>query len=175
MILSFHPCYTADKNLLCAGRDPDENDLALMRSADAVILPQGCRKSLFEAARACCPRVFPDYTARFAWPDKTGQIRMFKHFNAPHPKTAVFDSLKDYRRVYSNPGEPDDFDFPLVFKYNGAGEGSSVWRVDDNRQMKRLLDQAAAWEKTGQYGFIIQQYIETGGRCLRVAVVGQTL
>ncbi|MBS3809784.1 MAG: glutathione synthase, partial [Desulfobacterales bacterium] len=66
-------------------------------------------------------------------------------------------------------------DFPLVFKYNGAGEGSSVWRVDDNRQMKRLLDQAAAWEKTGQYGFIIQQYIETGGRCLRVAVVGQTL
>jgi hypothetical protein len=28
MILSYHPCFEADKNLLCAGRDPGVDDLA---------------------------------------------------------------------------------------------------------------------------------------------------
>ncbi|MCF8024920.1 MAG: glutathione synthase [Desulfobacteraceae bacterium] len=175
MVLSFHPCYTADKNRLCAGRDPDEKDLELIREADAVILPQGCRQSLFEAARMNCPRVFPDYTARFAWPDKTGQIKMFRHFGAPHPKTAVFDSLKDYFDRYRFGSKPDDFDFPLVFKYTGLGEGSGVWRADDPEQLLYLLKKSAAREKTGQYGFLIQEFVETKGMCLRVVVAGKAL
>ncbi|MGA8180355.1 MAG: hypothetical protein WB792_09865 [Desulfobacterales bacterium] len=28
MILSYHPCFEADKNLLCAGRDPGVDDLS---------------------------------------------------------------------------------------------------------------------------------------------------
>ncbi|MFP4667830.1 MAG: RimK family alpha-L-glutamate ligase [Desulfobacterales bacterium] len=175
MILSFHPCYVADINRLCAGRDPDEKDLELISAARAVILPQGCRCSLFEAARSLCRRVFPDYTARFAWPDKTGQIRMFRHFNAPHPRTAVFDSLKDYCARHSAKEKPGDFDFPLVFKYNGPGEGSGVWLAENRKQMQHLLEQTARWEKTGQYGFLIQRYVETEGWCLRVVIVGTTL
>ncbi|MFP4194336.1 MAG: RimK family alpha-L-glutamate ligase, partial [Desulfobacterales bacterium] len=175
MILSFHPCYVADINRLCAGRDPDEKDLELISTARAVILPQGCRRSLFEAARSLCRRVFPDYTARFAWPDKTGQIRMFRHFNAPHPRTAVFDSLKDYCARHSAKEKPGDFDFPLVFKYNGPGEGSGVWLAENRKQMQHLLEQTARWEKSGQYGFLIQRYVETEGWCLRVVIVGTTL
>ncbi len=173
MILSFHPCYSADKNRMCAGRDPDEKDMALMRKARAVILPQGCRRSLFEAARINCTRVFPDYTARFAWPDKTGQIRMFRHFAAPHPETAVFENIDDYLGRCRNGGLPEGFDFPLVFKYNGSGEGSGVWPVFSRNELDRLLEQTTQWEKTGQYGFLLQRLIETGGRCLRVAVIGK--
>ncbi|MFP4158590.1 MAG: RimK family alpha-L-glutamate ligase [Desulfobacterales bacterium] len=175
MVVSFHPCYCADKNRICAGRDPDEEDLALIRAARAVILPQGCRRSLFDAARSNCSRVFPDYTARFAWPDKTGQIRMFSHFGAPHPETEVFESLEDYRKRYRERTRPDCFDFPFVFKYNGSGEGSGVWLVENQEQIQNLFRQTAAWEKTGQYGFMIQQYIRTKGMSLRVAVVGKTL
>ena len=72
MILSFHPCYEADSNILCAGRDPDEKDLAAIRAADAVILPQGCREALYLLARQNCSYVFPDYDARFQYPGKTG-------------------------------------------------------------------------------------------------------
>ncbi|MFW6082319.1 MAG: ATP-grasp domain-containing protein, partial [Desulfosalsimonas sp.] len=175
MIVSFHPCYSADRNRLCAGRDPDEDDLALIRAARAVVLPQGCRRSLFDAARSNCRRVFPDYTARFAWPDKTGQIRMFSRIGAPHPETEVFESLEDYRERNPAKTRPHGFDFPLVFKYNGSGEGAGVWRVDNPEQLQYLFDQTSAWEKTGQYGFMIQKYVETGGLCLRVAVVGETM
>lgn len=175
MILSFHPCYVAHENRLCAGRNPDETDLQLMRSAEAVILPQGCRRTLFEAARQSCTRIFPDYTARFAWPDKTGQSRMFLHFQAPHPKTAVFDSLADLDYKCKSDPSLAGFDFPFVFKYNGPGEGANVWLVKEPQTFFRLLNQAAAWEKTGQYGFVLQQYIQTQGRSLRVAVIGNTI
>jgi ribosomal protein S6--L-glutamate ligase len=39
MILSFHPLISADKNILCAGRNPNNHDLEAIKHADAVILP----------------------------------------------------------------------------------------------------------------------------------------
>ncbi|MCF8028795.1 MAG: glutathione synthase [Desulfobacteraceae bacterium] len=175
MILSFHPCYVGDENRLCAGRDPDDQDRARMRAARAVILPQGCRRTLFDAAAANCARVFPDYHARFAWPEKTGQIRLFRNCGLPHPHTAVFDALAQYRRCHSAGRLPAGFAPPFVFKYNGAGEGDNVWRVEDLQQLEHLLSMSENRESTGQYGFLIQEYIDTGGCCLRVAVIGDTL
>ena len=46
MIVSFHPLFEADKNIICAGREPGADDLAAIKAAEAVILPQGCRQSL---------------------------------------------------------------------------------------------------------------------------------
>jgi ribosomal protein S6--L-glutamate ligase len=175
MLLSFHPCYVGDENRLCAGRDPDDDDRARMRAAEAVILPQGCRKTLFDAAVSSCPRVFPDYTARFAWPEKTGQSRMFAHYNTPRPVTAAFDSLAEFNRQYNIDPAEAGFVFPFVFKYNGSGEGANVWLADTPNTLARLLRRSADWEKTGQFGFLLQQYIETRGRSLRVVVVGNTL
>jgi ribosomal protein S6--L-glutamate ligase len=57
MILSFHPCFVADKNIICAGRSPDADDLAAIKAADAVVLPQGCYKSLYEMARGNCTNI----------------------------------------------------------------------------------------------------------------------
>lgn len=67
MILSFHPCFEADVNRICAGRGPHEGDVAAMQAAAAVILPQGCRQDLWQAAVRSCPHVFPDYHARFQY------------------------------------------------------------------------------------------------------------
>ena len=77
MILSFHPCFNGDKNIICAGRAPTEDDLNLIRSADAVILPQGCNESLYKLAKKNCKSVFPNYDARFKYPGKIGQIELF--------------------------------------------------------------------------------------------------
>ena len=87
MILSYHPCYEADRNRLCAGREPDEKDLSAIRDADAVVLPQGCREALYHMARQNSPHVFPDYDARFQYPGKTGQAKLFQALDVPHPRT----------------------------------------------------------------------------------------
>ena len=96
MVLSFHPCFSGDVNRLCAGRKPNAEGLAAIQAADAVILPQGCSRALYDLARGACPLVFPDYTARFRYPGKIGQIRLFREINVAHLQTACFDKLGDY-------------------------------------------------------------------------------
>ena len=72
MILSFHPIIVADENRLCAGRQPDSQDLDAIGNADAVILPQGCSEALYRMARAHCPHIFPNMDIRFDYPGKLG-------------------------------------------------------------------------------------------------------
>jgi ribosomal protein S6--L-glutamate ligase len=168
MILSYHPMYVGDENGLCAGRDPDADDRAAMARAAAVILPQGCRESLYRMAREACPRVFPDYAVRFRYPGKTGQIRLFRERGIPHPETVAYASAADFRGRGS--GVPGGF--PAVFKLDGGGEGESVWRVDDPRALEKALGRAEIAEHAGQPGFLLQRYVPSGRRTLRVAAIG---
>ncbi len=172
MILSFHPCFEGDGNINCAGREPDHNDRAAIRSADAVILPQGCRPSLYRMAAANCSRLFPDYRVRFDYPGKLGQTRLFAEMGTPHPETACYPSVDDLlaQNDYQNPRPP--FPFPFVFKFDWGGEGDTVFLVSDRQAFQRLLKKAEAFEKTGQRGFLLQRYISPGSPCLRAVVIG---
>lgn len=171
MILSFHPLYTADLNLLCAGRDPGEQELAAIRQAKAVILPQGCRESLFRAARNNCAQVFPDYDARFAYPEKIGQAKLFQKARVSHPDTVVYDkgalSGLDYQALLNNL----PFEFPFVFKFNWGGEGETVFLLQSLDALEKAIKNAVLYEKSGQYGFLLQEFIPTTGRSLRVVVI----
>jgi len=60
MIVSFHPLLEADRNIICAGRQPNREDLAAIRAADAVILSQRCYRALYEIARENWLHVFPN-------------------------------------------------------------------------------------------------------------------
>jgi ribosomal protein S6--L-glutamate ligase len=175
MILSFHPCFSGDRFINCGGRRLTPDDIAALKQAWAVILPQACRRELYEAARAYCPRVFPDFDKKFAYPDKTGQIRLFRKTGTPHPETHLFSDTADF---YAKTGKPDTaigFEFPAVVKLNGADEGHGVFLAKTDDDLPPLLDLAARAEKTGDAGFMIQQYIETGGRVLRVCVIYKTV
>lgn len=173
MILSFHPCVVADKNILCAGRDPDSSDLARIKQADAVILPQGCRKTLYEMARENCPHVFPNYDARFVFPGKIGQTDLFKKFDVPLPKTKTFLSLGDFYEYSPSLESLTGFDYPFVFKFDWGGESDNVLLINAPDQLDEAMKQTAEFEKTGQFGFLIQEFIPTGNRSLRVAVIGE--
>jgi ribosomal protein S6--L-glutamate ligase len=170
MILSYHPCYETDINLLCAGRQPDESDLSAIRSADAVILPQGCRESLYQMARNNCAHVFPDYDMRFLFPGKTGQARLFQTLKVPHPPTWVFDDTKHFLREGAAVAA---INFPLVFKLDWGGEGDTVWLLRSESDLAGALSRAADYEQSGQRGFILQTYIRGFNRTLRVTVIGQ--
>jgi len=170
MILSFHPIITADKNMLCAGRDPGEPELLAIRQASAVILPQGCRQSLYDMAAAHCPHVFPNYAAKFGYPGKIGQAALFAHFGLPHPETETFTSVSDF---YASRQHTDNTNFPLVFKFDWGGQGDTVMRIDSPAGLEKALNKVQSYEKTGQSGFLIQDYIPSGNRSLRVAVIGR--
>lgn len=171
MIVSYHPCIVADRNALCAGRLPDEADRQIMAEADAVILPQGCSKPLYETAKSACSHVWPCYDARFTYPGKTGQMRLFQFVGLPHPDTEVYAGTAEYLARTDNGSRPP-FSFPMVLKLDWGGEGETVFRIDDLAALHRWMDHMARWEKTGQSGFLLQRYVPCRNRTLRVAVIG---
>ncbi len=170
MILSYHPCFEADENRLCAGRQPDKDDLALISKACAVILPQGCPEALYEMASRHCDHVFPHYEARFRYPGKTGQARMMKDLSVPCPRSWVFPDTKQAEKIART---VNAIGFPLVFKLNWGGEGDTVFLLSGPADLDAALSRAASYERSGQKGFVLQQYLPHGGRTLRVVVIGE--
>ena len=175
MIVSFHPIFEADKNIICAGRMPNEEDLYAIKAADAVILSQGCHRSLYELARSNCPNVFPNYDARFKYPGKIGQIELFRANDAPHPASELFDDVAAFQRRYTICPQNVSFDYPFVFKLDWGGEGETVYLIQSAENLQEILKKAAELEKSGLAGFLLQEFIPSGNRTLRVAVIGQQL
>jgi len=175
MILSYHPCFEGDKSLLCAGREPGADDLAAIKAADAVILPQGCRQSLYEMAHSNCTNVFPNFDARFNYPGKIGQARLFKEKRVAHPKTEIFLNLDAFSTHYVGFPEKPDPDFPFVFKFDWGGEGEQVYLIQSSSEFQSVLQTAGSFEKSGHTGFVLQEYIPSQNRSLRVVVIGQTI
>ncbi len=173
MILSFHPLYEADKNILCAGRPPNTDDAQAAAEAEAIILPQGCRRDLYELVHKNCQLVFPNYDARFAYQGKMGQIALFKRFGVPHPESMVFTDTGVFRRRIKRIPVDLPFGLPCVFKFDWGGGGDTVYPVDSEERLMALLDAAAAFERSGQKGFLLQEMIAAGSRSLRVVVIGQ--
>ncbi len=173
MILSFHPIFVGDQNRLCAGRDPDKEDLAAMRLASAIILPQGCRASLYEAARENCVRVFPNYDARFAYPGKIGQSGLFQQSGVPHPQTKCYKNTAAFYRQYPDGGSP--MAPPMVVKLNWGGEGEGIFPISHDKKLPDVLKRLVRYESSGQHGFVIQQWVPSGSRSLRVVVIGHQM
>ena len=175
MIVSFHPLFEADKNIICAGREPDADDLAAVQAADAVILPQGCRQSLYEMARDNCRYVFPDYETRFHYPGKIGQMRLFQKNGTAHPHAETYASLADFKQQYGDDPKDIGFELPCVLKFDWGGEGETVYRIDSGEDLENALQKAADFEKSGQKGFLLQEYVPTEGKTVRVVIIGRTL
>ncbi len=170
-VLSFNSCIEADMNRFCAGRDPSDTDLYAIRSADAVIVPQGCKKSLYFMARRNCPNVFPNYDAFFGYPGKTGQIRLFKKNGFPYPDTRIFDDCNEFLNNHTTPPLP----FPCVFKFSWGGEGKYVYLLETHDDFLHCMEMAEHWQKKGLKDFLFQEYIPTGGRSLRAVVMGRQI
>ncbi len=191
MIVSFHPWFEADKNIICAGREPDSGDLAVIKNAHAVILPQACYKSLYNMARDNCANVFPNYDARFKYPGKTGQIKLFQEKGVLHPKTVIFrntdffiPNFASFSKCHCEERSDKDFqitlakfgfDLPFVFKFDWGGEGENVYLIKSVKDLQEVLQKAAIYESTGQAGFLIQEYISSQNRSLRVVVINRKI
>jgi ribosomal protein S6--L-glutamate ligase len=172
MIVSYHPLFEADRNILCAGRQPDAQDLAAIQAAKAIILGQGCYQSLYEMARANCPNVFPNYDAKFKYPGKIGQIKLFRELNTKHPSTEIYSNIASFQKRYGQRPESFPPEYPIVFKLDWGGGGDTVYLVNSAEQLQKTLELAAGFEKSGQAGFLLQEYIASDNKTLRVVVIG---
>jgi ribosomal protein S6--L-glutamate ligase len=170
MIVSFHPCLSGDCNRLCAGRPPGPDDLEVICRARAVLLPQGCSQALYEMARNHCAHVFPNYDARFGYPGKLGQIRLFTQIGVAHPVSVCYENLAAFYQKQDRGQSP--VGFPAVFKFSWGGEGETVYLLNEATDLKNVIHHARLMEKTGQHGFLVQQYIPGTRKSLRVAVIG---
>ena len=167
--------FPADENMICAGRPPGENERIAIGAADATILPQGCRRELYEMARCYCPRVFPDYNARFEYPGKIGQIRLFRKEGVRFPASEIFSTVDTFTGRYRHlPGDLP-YRFPVVLKFDWGGEGETVYLMDSVDQMEAALATAADSERAGLSGFLLQEFIPCDNRVLRVVVVGSKI
>ena len=172
MVLSFHPNIVADRNILCAGRLPNDEDRAAISRAQAVIVPQGCSEALYRMCRNHCPYVFPNYDVRFDFPGKVGQARLFQKVGAPFPLTYSFDTVSDYYKDFGDISDKIPLGLPCVFKSDWGGEGEGVFHVKTAEDLEPLLRRARGNEKSGRKGFLLQDYIPSKDRSLRVVVIG---
>ena len=170
MILSYHPCFYGDRFRLYAGRELDERDRTLMRRASAVILPPGRLPGLYREAVSCCANVFPDYSSRYRYPGKPGDIRLFREHGLPHPGTDLFEHTRDCL-----PGYLESITYPVIIKHSAGGEGSLVYRVDNPAEAAKVLGVFNGMEKSGIQGFLVQKALDAGNRTLRVVVIHEHL
>jgi ribosomal protein S6--L-glutamate ligase len=126
-------------------------------------------------ARANCRHVFPNYDARFRYPEKLGQIKLFREFNVAHPASELFLDLESFHQNSRQRSTAGVRRFPFVFKFNWGGEGETVFLINSKEELNRILQKTAEFEKTGQHGFLLQDFIPSRNRTLRVVTIGQRL
>ena len=82
------------------------------------------------------------------------------------PETLSFRNTDSFINI------PLPFSYPFVFKSSWGGEGKNVFLVSSPRELSHYLAKAREWEDQGKGGFVLQEYIPTDGRSLRVVVIG---
>ncbi|MBL7173843.1 MAG: hypothetical protein ISS68_13515 [Desulfobacteraceae bacterium] len=83
MILSFHPCFDTDVQIILGDKSLDTDNLECIRKSDAIILPQACTQDLYEICATSNAHVFPNYEARIKYPGKIGQSLLFEGLDLP--------------------------------------------------------------------------------------------
>jgi len=172
MIASLHPCIRKDINILCAGRSLTDREKKRLGKAQAVILPQGVTAEVYRECRRRVPRVFPNYDLRFGLEGKVGDALLFEYFQVPYPRTLVFRDRESFHNAFPDPDLLPALlsGYPLVLKGNEGGEGSLVFRVESARDLEDKLDLLHGSSVRDQ-GFVLQEFIDHGGRDLRVVIL----
>ncbi|MCP4575753.1 MAG: hypothetical protein GY846_05670 [Deltaproteobacteria bacterium] len=170
MILSFHPCFTADHQVILGARPFDEEDRRLIRSAHAVILPQGRVDGVFHECQDSKTPMFPNYDMRQTYPGKVGQSRLFQKFLLPHPRTVRWERVDSLKKVPKPPHE-----FPFVVKDNRSHEAQGVFVVKNSDSLKTAMGFLALKEGVENKGLVSQDFVPSGGNVLRAVIMGNRI
>jgi len=156
MIISFLPTFKGDFNFF-QFEPLDKSFFEKLLQARAVIFPPTISSEIYFFVKNLGIPVFPEYTFRFLYPGKIGQIMLFKLLNLPHPETTVVPRLcgieeNPYKRTFK-------IKYPCVIKGNYGDEGREIFLVKNEEELKEVFKEIKKWEREGRFGFLIQEYI----------------
>lgn len=174
MILSFHPCFETDNQVILGDSELDEAGLELVGSSEAIILPQSCPPFLYEACTKTNAFIFPSYDIRFRYQGKTGQHRLFEDFGFPQPDTLCWKTVKEYKEAYPDPGRLPH-KTPFFVKADRSHEAEGLYLVSDGFSLSEALEGLTLKERSGLTGFVTQELILSDGNILRVVIIGSKL
>jgi ribosomal protein S6--L-glutamate ligase len=173
MILSFHPRVKGDIDLRLTLKGLFSNkETRLISSCRAVIVTQSIKAHQYAACKKCCSNLFPDYTHRFGFEGKYGNIALFREFNAPHPKTTCYESAENFKFRHFKNQEPM-MPYPFVLKGDRGGGGWAVFLIENEHDLMMRLDILDDVRLHPTARFIAQEYVSHGGSDLRVVVIGR--
>lgn len=172
-ILSMHPVLEGDAFYWDRGIWDRELFQEISKAA-AVILPQTVGREFYCICRKSCPHVFPNYDIRFQWEGKIGDTLAFWAFGMKHPNTLIFPRVETLRGDHPQMEHqtPELPPYPFVLKGTWGGEGKQVWLIKGREELEEKLQMLQNLEFHGSSGFIIQEYIGSLERDLRVVVIG---
>ncbi|WP_301399178.1 RimK family alpha-L-glutamate ligase [Thermodesulfobacterium sp.] len=150
----------------------DKDFFDLLSKAKAVIFPPTVTSDLYFLVKNSGVPVFPEYTLRFQYPGKIGQIFMCKNLRLPHPESVVLPRLcgleeNPYRKGIK-------LSFPVVVKGNWGDEGTEVFLLKTKEDFYNFLPTLKTWERSGRYGVVFQEYIPEEFDA-RSVVIGDTI
>lgn len=172
MILSFHPCFTADRQVILGPRSINSGDLSLIHEARVILLPQHCSSDLYHACKGSSASLFPNYDARFNYPGKVGQSLLFKKTISPHPETIAWRSVKDFKISCQ---EYYPHSMPFLIKANESHEAEGIYLIEDGDGLESSLENMDHLASSGSPGFISQELIHSGGNVLRSVIIGKKI
>lgn len=171
MIISFLPIFKGDYNFF-QFEPLDEKFFEILNKARAVLFPPTVSPELYFLVKNSGIPVFPEYTFRFLYPGKIGQIMILKLLNLPHPETIVVPRLCG---IEENPYKRNfEIKFPCVIKGNYGDEGKEVFLVKNKEDLESVLKEIKKWEREGRFGFLIQEYIDCNFDA-RAYVIGEKI
>ena len=174
MVLSFHPRVKGDVNLrLTLNQLFSNNETGLIASARATVVTQSIKAHQYTYCQRHCPHIFPNYTYRFGFEGKYGNIQLFRKFLAPHPKTVCYESVEYFKERHFENEEPL-MPYPFVLKGDRGGGGWAVFLIENEYDLITRLEVLADEYLHPTKRFIGQAYVPHGGRDLRVVVIGKT-
>ncbi|MBW2217674.1 MAG: hypothetical protein JRF34_10870 [Deltaproteobacteria bacterium] len=174
MILSFHPCFDADFNVVLGSRRLNGEDFDLIEQAEAVIMPQGRPQDIYEACSRADLRLFPNYDVRFRYPGKIGQSLLFEDLGLSHPETLRWSTVEEFKEAYSG-NETFPHALPFLIKDDKSHEADGVFFVEDKGVLNEALNFLSRRERSGLPGFVTQAYIPSEGNVLRAVIIGKKI
>ncbi len=165
--VSLHHQIKLDENLAGIGF-LDEPSINLIKNAAGVLMPKYFSPIRYQYIASIARTHFPNLAPRYNYRGKAKQVRLFRRFNIPHPRTIIFDTAIQARNILRTKQVP--FDLPFVLKGDRGGGGSTVFPISSWEEFEYKIIELPLNEP-----ILIQEWIENQGMDLRVVVIGQII
>lgn len=171
MILSFHPCITADHQIILGHRQPDTDDASLIARSELIILPQTCSEKLYFLCADSKASLFPNYKMRFEYPGKVGQSILFEKLGIPQPETLRWKSIDHFVREMDKMDKSPPHSYPFLLKEDRRHEAEGIHMIKNADDVEITLEKIKKKNKHRETQFISQEFIQAYGNALRIVIM----